>query len=93
MNTTEPLVPIEDVAKHFTVSVSTIRAWLRQGLIPQNSYIKVGSTYRFSIPKMVEGLVAQQKDDVQPAPVTPSAPKAETTPVQFELDFNPDKDI
>jgi len=94
MNTTEPLVPIEDVAKHFAVSVSTIRAWLRQGLIPQDSYIKVGSTYRFSIPKMVEGLVAQQKDDVQPAPVPIiSALETESTPVQLELDFNnPDED-
>jgi hypothetical protein len=94
MNTTEPLVPIEDVAKHFAVSVSTIRAWLRQGLIPQDSYIKVGSTYRFSIPKMVEGLVAQQKDDVQPAPVPIiSVHETESTPVQLELDFNnPDED-
>ena len=24
-------VPIEKVARHFTVSVSTIRAWVRQG--------------------------------------------------------------
>ena len=94
MSTTEPLVPIEDVAKHFAVSVSTIRAWLRQGLIPQDSYIKVGSTYRFSIPKMVEGLVAQQKDDVQPAPVPIiSALETESIPVQLELDFNnPDED-
>lgn len=94
MSTDTPLVPIEDVAKHFAVSVSTIRAWLRQGLIPQDSYVKVGSTYRFSIPKMLEGLMTQPKDDVQPAPATPSAPEAETIPVQLELDFaNPDKDI
>ena len=94
MNPNEPLVPIEDVAKHFAVSVSTIRAWLRQGLIPQDSYVKVGSTYRFSIAKMVEGLMAQQKDDVQPAPVTNTpAPEAEDIPVQLELDFNnPDED-
>jgi transposase len=26
----EPYVPIESVAKHFSVSISTIRAWVRQ---------------------------------------------------------------
>lgn len=91
---TSPLVPIEDVAKHFAVSVSTIRAWLRQGLIPQDSYIKVSGTYRFSIDKMMAGLMSQPKDDVQPAPTTDtSALEAETAPVQLELDFtNPDED-
>lgn len=28
-------VPIEDVAKHFSVSISTIRAWVRQRQIPK----------------------------------------------------------
>jgi DNA-binding transcriptional MerR regulator len=32
----EPFVPIEELAKHFAVSISTIRAWVRQGHIPQN---------------------------------------------------------
>ena len=42
-------VPIEDVAKHFSVSISTIRAWVRQKEIPDNTYIKVGNTYRFNV--------------------------------------------
>ena len=46
---TGPFVPIEDLSKHFSVSVSTIRAWVRQGHIPKDTYIKVGNTYRFSI--------------------------------------------
>lgn len=46
---TGPFVPIEDLSKHFAVSVSTIRAWVRQGHIPKDTYIKVGNTYRFSI--------------------------------------------
>ena len=33
MNT---LVPIEDVAKHFSVSLSTVRKWARDGVIPEN---------------------------------------------------------
>ena len=40
-------VPIENVAKHFAVSISTVRAWIRTDKIPSDTYIKVGSTYRF----------------------------------------------
>ena len=89
----EPFVPIEDLAKHFTVSVSTIRAWVRQGLIPKETYIKVGNTYRFSVSSVVAALTSAPKDDVkepEPEPETVHAPKA---PVQLELDFNPDQDI
>ena len=42
-------VQIAEVARHFSVSISTIRAWLRKGLIPRNTYIKVGDTYRFDL--------------------------------------------
>ena len=43
-----PFVPIEDVSKHFSVSIST--------------YIKVGNTYRFSIPDVSEALTSQHED-------------------------------
>ena len=91
-------MPIEDLAKHFTVSVSTVRAWVRQGLIPKDTYIKVGNTYRFGVSKVVAALTAAPKDEPQePAPVTDTsaleAEQNEKAPVQLELDFNPDKDI
>jgi hypothetical protein len=86
---TEPFVPIEDLAKHFTVSISTVRAWVRQGLIPKETYIKVGNTYRFSVSKVVEALTSAPKDE--PEKVEP--PEEPNTPVQLELDLNPDKDI
>ena len=80
----EPLIPIEDVAKHFTVSVSTIRAWLRQGYIPRDAYMKLGNTYRFQLSKVVEALTKIEKND--------TAVKADG--VQMELDFvNPDQDL
>ena len=80
----EPLIPIEDVAKHFTVSVSTIRAWLRQGYIPRGTYMKLGNTYRFQLSKVVEALTKTEKSD--------AAVKADA--VQMELDFaNPDQDL
>ena len=53
---TGPFVPIEGVSKHFSVSVSTIRAWVRKGIIPKATYIKVGNTYRFSIDDVATAL-------------------------------------
>lgn len=58
-------VPIEDVAKHFSVSVSTIRAWVRQDQIPQDTYIRVGNTYRFCIPDISEALTNKKIEAVE----------------------------
>lgn len=86
----EPFVPIEELAKHFTVSISTVRAWVRQGLIPPETYIKIGNTYRFSISKVVAALTKTPKDDVE----VPVKVEVLNAPIQLELDFNdPDKDI
>ena len=73
----EPYVPIEDLAKHFAVSVSTVRAWVRQGHIPKSTYIKVGNTYRFNKTNVTDALTK-----------TPQP----TDDAQLELDFNPDED-
>ena len=86
----EPFVPIETLAKHFTVSVSTIRAWLRQGYIPSDTYVKIGNTYRFNVSAVVQALSAKPKDDVKR--IEPE--HDEPIQVQLELDFNnPDQDI
>lgn len=86
----EPFVPIEELAKHFTVSISTVRAWVRQGLIPPETYIKIGNTYRFSISKVVAALTKTPKDDVE----VPVKVEVLNAPIQLELDLNdPDKDI
>lgn len=87
----EPFVTVEDLAKHFTVSISTIRAWVRQGLIPKDTYIKVGATYRFCLPKVIDALISAPKDE--PEEVKPEPVLVEDVPVQLELDLNPDKDI
>jgi excisionase family DNA binding protein len=65
---TGPLVPIEELSKHFSVSVSTIRKWLRDGHIPNNTYIKVGTTYRFSIEDTAAALAAMHQDS-EPEPI------------------------
>ena len=85
----EPFVPIEDLAKQFTVSVSTVRAWVRQGYIPKDTYLKVGNTYRFDVSKVVQALSGAPKQE-------PEAPKAvdPQAPVQLELAFNdPNEDM
>jgi excisionase family DNA binding protein len=56
-----PFVMIEDVAKHFSVSVSTVRAWIRQNSIPKDTYIKVGHTYRFHLENVVAALTSAPK--------------------------------
>ena len=49
-------VPIEDVGKYFSVSISTIRAWVRQNQIPKDTYIKIGNTYRFCVDDVANAL-------------------------------------
>ena len=58
----ERYVPIEELAKHFTVSVSTIRSWVRQGHIPADTYIKVGNTYRFSVSSVANALTSGEPE-------------------------------
>jgi len=48
---------IEELAKNLSVSTSTVRAWTRQGHIPENAYIKIGQTYRYLVDEAIEGLI------------------------------------
>ena len=57
----EQLVPIEYVAKHFNVSLSTTRKWVRDGVIPEDTYVKVGKTHRFALAKVSEALMSGAK--------------------------------
>jgi hypothetical protein len=99
-----PFVPIEECAKHFTVSVSTIRSWIRQGFIPKDTYLKVGLTYRFDLSAIIKALSANPDDELQEVPVDVAVAAAVAgavvagavamkEPVQLELNFNPDEDL
>ena len=59
----EPFVPIEDVAKHFSVSISTVRAWVRQEHIPKDTYVKIGNTYRFRVVDVANALTTAEKNN------------------------------
>tara|TARA_R100000654_G_scaffold26384_1_gene50001 strand:+ start:807 stop:1097 length:291 start_codon:yes stop_codon:yes gene_type:complete len=82
-------VPIEDVAKHFSVSVSTIRAWVRQDQIPQETYIRVGNTYRFCIPDISEALTTKKTETVE-EPVVQTFTQEETVGSKVATDEDAD---
>jgi excisionase family DNA binding protein len=82
---TASYVPVEDVAEHLSVKVSTIRQWVNKGFIPKSTYIKVGYTYRFNIPAVVEALKQDEPSDTHEA-------EGQITQ-QLELDFNEEQDL
>ena len=86
----EPFVPIEVVAKHFTVSVSTVRAWIRQHLIPS---LKVGGVYRFKISEVEAALVALGGSSIKEAVDGSLTVAANPNDPQMSFNFNPDEDI
>ena len=47
---------IGETAKHFNVSESTIRKWLKSGAIPADTYIKVDDVYRIDLSRAAEAL-------------------------------------
>tara|TARA_R100001224_G_scaffold89531_1_gene58611 strand:+ start:511 stop:729 length:219 start_codon:yes stop_codon:yes gene_type:complete len=61
-----PYVPIEKLANHLHVSISTVRGWVRNKNIPENTYIRVNNTYRFSIEDVTAALSAEKGDSVAP---------------------------
>jgi|TARA_R110002153_G_scaffold124878_4_gene271589 hypothetical protein len=65
-------VGLRKVADHFKVSESTIRAWIRNGSIPENTYIKVGKTFRFELNLISDALLGEQ-------------PRVKEPPTQEEL--------
>jgi excisionase family DNA binding protein len=65
VNEQEQYVPIENVAKHFSVSISTIRAWVRQDRIPKNTFMKLGTTYRFKLSAVEEALVGADSEPTE----------------------------
>jgi hypothetical protein len=38
------------------VSISTVRAWVRQKHIPEDTYVKIGNTYRFRVGEVATAL-------------------------------------
>lgn len=58
MSSEEPFVNINEVAQYFSVSTSTVRSWIEQDLIPRDTFIKLGNTYRFQISAVTRALTS-----------------------------------
>ena len=58
---TSGFVTIDKVAEFLSVSVSTIRLWVRNQTIPKTAYIKIGNIYRFSIEDVVDALTIKSE--------------------------------
>ena len=59
---TEPkYVTTSVVADYFQVNVATVRRWVIEGQIPNDTYIRIGESYRFKLPELEEAFVADTK--------------------------------
>jgi predicted site-specific integrase-resolvase len=58
---------IRDLASHYNISVSTARKWVRDGVIPEDTYIKVHGTYRFDLDRIDRALLPNTQERTQPA--------------------------
>jgi excisionase family DNA binding protein len=78
----EGFVPIEKVAKYFSVSAATVRVWVRDGTIPKKAFIKIGRTYRFRLEAIADAfIIANEAEEVQ-------KPLDGTTQQPLNLDFS-----
>lgn len=83
------LVPIEDLAKTLTVSITTVRSWVRTGLIPGDTYVKIGNTYRFDKEAILNHFRPQKIVTEAASPPLPPEPE----PKMEQLEFNFDVDV
>ena len=79
MSDLETYKPIDDLAEALSIKPQTLRAWVRQGLIPRGTYIKAANTYRFNIPKVLAALSSDE-------PVVEKEPKWEAALGITEID-------
>jgi len=89
----EPFVPIEDVAKHFSVSISTVRAWVRQEHIPKSTYVKIGNTYRFRVGDVANALTTAEKNNSNGSVKTRDYPKDDEDDINHNSLESLDEDI
>jgi|TARA_R110000824_G_scaffold38181_1_gene116934 hypothetical protein len=74
----------EDMAKEFSVSIATIRLWVKNGHIPRNAYLKAGNTYRFCIDLVYRALL---EDPDAPLSQVPEWTKGETEEYQQDREY------
>lgn len=91
---TEPMVPIDRVAEHFSVKVETVRLWVKNGKIPKGTYARIGKTMRFKLEEVerffTHGTLPDLPDEVSGGNVPET--EDENAPHQYVLDFGDNDD-
>jgi excisionase family DNA binding protein len=59
-------VTISELADHLSVSPSTIRQWIRHEHIPEDTFIKISTTYRFDLKAVEDALRTRDRGRRKP---------------------------
>jgi excisionase family DNA binding protein len=90
MMSDEQYLTIEQVAGYYRVSVSTVRVWIRQSVVP---FLKIGGVYRLKVSE----IDAVFKQYPKPLEQAEAAPVVEQVTVaiapEAALVINPDQDV
>lgn len=84
----ETFVPINKLAEHLHLKVSTLRQWIKLGYIPRRTYLKIGNTYRFQVSEVLKALKLREAMGDTPVPAAETDPNM---PVQLEFQFDNDE--
>jgi len=68
---TPTYVPIEVVGRRLSLAITTLRQWVKTGVIPSDTYIKVGQTYRFNLPAVVQALSCDTYEEKSAVEINP----------------------
>lgn len=98
----------KELADHFLVAPTTVEGWIKKGLFPPGTVIKVGRTYRFKLQEVEahfqnEALKLAEPEPEEGAPVQlelplelPEAQAEDTVEAEDEFaipDFDSDEDV
>lgn len=84
MSVRDALLTREELGKLLKVKPDTVSIWVKDGTIPEHTYIHVGKTYRFDGRAVIHALKNRGKGN------DPDA--VGSAPVQLELDFDNDEE-
>lgn len=79
-----PYATIEQLSDQLNISPQTARAWVRQGIISKDTYIHVGTTYRFNMDAVMASLHKRTHTESG----TDGLYDPTGSPVQLELDLD-----
>lgn len=77
-------VPISTLAKKLSCNTNTVRRWVRQGILPDSVYLKVGSFYRFNVEAAIEALKSSEEPKTYVDEVTGLSPE-ETSDIAYNI--------